>query len=66
MRACCCVLVLAGCAARGDFTMAPDGLAGGTPETIFVGTTRKKEDGAFGFARADEVGFLRYDISGAV
>ena len=57
------VLVLAGCAARGDFTMAPSGLAGGTPETIFVGTTRMKEGEAFDFARAGEPSFLRYDIA---
>jgi esterase/lipase superfamily enzyme len=57
------VLLLGACAARGDFTMAPSGLAGGTPETIFVGTTRMKEDETFAFGRSGEPGFLRYDIA---
>ena len=57
------VLVLAGCAARGDFTMAPSGLAGGTPETIFVGTTRLKEAEGYDFGRSGEPSFLRYDIA---
>lgn len=57
------VLVLAGCAARGDFTMAPDGLVGGTPETIFVGTTRDQDGDAFSFSRSGEPGFLRYDVA---
>lgn len=57
------VLVLAGCAARGDFTMAPSGLAGGTPETIFVGTTRLKDGEGYAFGRSEEPSFLRYDIA---
>ena len=57
------VLMLAGCAARGDFTMAPAGLAGGTPETIFVGTTRMKDGEVYAFGRSGEPGFLRYDIA---
>ncbi|MES2550016.1 MAG: alpha/beta fold hydrolase [Pseudomonadota bacterium] len=57
------VLVLAGCASRGDFTMAPDGLAGGTPETIFVGTTREKDGEAYAFGRSGEPTFLRYDVA---
>jgi esterase/lipase superfamily enzyme len=57
------ILVLTGCAARGDFTMAPNGLAAGTPETIFVGTTRLKEGEAYDFGRSSEPGFLRYDIA---
>jgi esterase/lipase superfamily enzyme len=57
------VLVLAGCAPRGDFTRAPAGLAGGTPETIFVGTSRAADGEAFSFGRSGEPGFLRYDIA---
>lgn len=57
------VLVLAGCAARGDFTMAPEGVAGGTPETIFVGTTREKDGEVFAFGRSGEPSFLRYDVA---
>ena len=57
------VLLLAGCAARGEFTKAPAGLAGGTPETIFVGTTRAKDGDAYAFGRSGEPGFLRYDIA---
>jgi esterase/lipase superfamily enzyme len=56
-------LVLAGCAARGEFVKAPAGLAGGTPETIFVGTTRAMDGETYGFGRSGEPGFLRYDIS---
>lgn len=63
MRKLLIVLVLAGCAARGDFTMAPEGLATGTPETIFVGTTREKDGEAYAFKRAGEPSFLRYDVS---
>ncbi|MCU0903709.1 MAG: alpha/beta fold hydrolase [Tabrizicola sp.] len=65
------VLLLAGCSARGEFTSAPAGLAGGTPETIFVGTTRAdgkaagEADGAegFGFDRSEAASFLRYDVA---
>lgn len=57
------VLILAGCASRGDFTMAPAGLAGGTPETIFVGTTRMKDGEVYAFGRSGEPSFLRYDIA---
>lgn len=63
MRKLLIMLILAGCAARGDFTMAPAGLAGGTPETIFVGTTRMKEGDGFAFGRSGEPSFLRYDIA---
>jgi esterase/lipase superfamily enzyme len=56
-------LVLAGCAARGDFTRAPDGLDGATPEAIFVGTSRAIGEDGFGFDRADQASFLRYDIT---
>ncbi|MBL9051908.1 MAG: alpha/beta fold hydrolase [Tabrizicola sp.] len=57
------LLVLASCAARGEFTRAPAGLAEATPETIFVATSRGAETGGFGFARAEEPSFLRYDVS---
>jgi esterase/lipase superfamily enzyme len=57
------IMMLAGCAARGDFTLAPAGLAGGTPETIFVGTTREKDGEAYAFGRSGEPSFLRYDIA---
>ena len=57
------VLVLASCAARGEFTLAPSGMAGGTPEAIFVGTTRMKDGEAYAFGRSGEPAFLRYDIA---
>ncbi len=75
MRKLLLILVLAGCAARGDFTVAPVGSTRGTPETIFVGTTRAKEptkeparqpvkDGeVYAFGRSVEPGFLRYDVA---
>ncbi len=56
-------LVLAGCAPRGEFTTAPSGLDGATPEAIFVGTTRSAGEDGFGFARSDQANFLRYDIT---
>lgn len=56
------VLILAGCAARGEFTKAPAGLAGGTPETIFVGTSRLEGEQGFGFERSEAASFLRYDV----
>lgn len=43
--------------------MAPAGLAGGTPETIFVGTTRMKDGEVYAFGRSAEPGFLRYDVA---
>ena len=57
------VLLLAGCAARGEFTEAPAALAGGTPETIFVGTTRAEGAEGFGFDRSEATSFLRYDVA---
>jgi esterase/lipase superfamily enzyme len=57
------VLVVAGCAARGEFTMAPEGVTRGTPETIFVGTTRVKDGAVYDFDRSGEPAFLRYDVA---
>lgn len=62
MRKLLMVLVLAGCAARGDFVLAPEGMHTGTPETIFVGTTRAPDGETFGYGRSGEPSFLRYDI----
>ncbi|MFZ1480191.1 MAG: alpha/beta fold hydrolase [Paracoccaceae bacterium] len=64
------VLTLIACAPRGEFIrvdqIAPEKAAlapeSGVRETIFVATTRKAEDGSFGFGRADVASFLRYDI----
>ena len=64
-------LFVLSCSPRGEFMrlddLSPEQVAmapkGGTVETIFVGTTRKKEDGIFGFGRSDGASFLRYDIS---
>jgi esterase/lipase superfamily enzyme len=63
-------LFLVACTPRGDFVLIDDippekaALApeAGVREAIFVGTTRQEEDGVFGFARADQAAFLRYDI----
>ncbi|MBN8629250.1 MAG: alpha/beta fold hydrolase [Rhodobacterales bacterium] len=57
------VLVLAGCAFRGDFTGIPADQVAGTPESIFVGTTRAEGADGFGFERSETPSFLRYDIS---
>lgn len=64
-------LFVLSCSPRGEFMtlaqLSPEQVAlapgGGTTETIFVGTTRKRENGAFGFGRSDGASFLRYDIS---
>lgn len=57
------MLLVTGCAARGDFTQAPAGLDGATPEAIFVGTSRVLDEDGFGIDRADHASFLRYDIT---
>ena len=59
------VLLVAGCAARGDFTLAPAGTGVGTgqPEEIFVATTRAKGPDGFGFERSEAASFLRYEVS---
>jgi esterase/lipase superfamily enzyme len=56
-------LLLVACAPRGSFTPAPSDRAGAVKESIFVGTTRTPDANEFGFGRADELSFLRYDIS---
>lgn len=43
--------------------MAPTGAAVGQPEEIFVATTREDGPLGFGFERANQASFLRYDIS---
>ncbi len=63
-------LLLVACAARGDFTYVKDldperatqAIALGTTEAVFVGTSRRAEDGAFGFGRSETAAFVRYDI----
>ncbi|MFZ1470911.1 MAG: alpha/beta fold hydrolase [Paracoccaceae bacterium] len=63
-------VVMLACSPRGAFVelrdIPPEKAAlaaeAGVRETIFVGTTRKKVDGTFGFGRAEEAAFLRYDI----
>jgi esterase/lipase superfamily enzyme len=57
------MVLVAGCAARGDFTQAPAGLDGGTPEAIFVGTSRELSADGYGIGRSDKAAFLRYDIA---
>lgn len=61
---------LLACSPRGEFVMLKDippekaalAAESGVREAIFVGTTRKQEDGVFGFARSNQAAFLRYDI----
>lgn len=62
MRKLLIVLALAGCATRGEFVRAPEGVTGGSRETIFVGTTRTLDGEIYGFGRSGEPSFLRYDI----
>lgn len=57
------VLALAACSPRGEFTAAPSGAGPAIPEAIFVGTTRLDEADGFGFERADQASFVRYDIA---
>lgn len=56
-------LLIVACAPRGRFTAAPPDRAITAEETIFVGTTRTSETKEFGFGRADDLSFLRFDIS---
>ncbi|MBL9054497.1 MAG: alpha/beta fold hydrolase [Tabrizicola sp.] len=56
-------LFLAGCAARGDFTLAPSATGAGQPEEIFVATSRTEGPDGFGFERSETAYFLRYDVS---
>ena len=63
-------LVLIGCTPRGEFLkldqLPPDKAAltqtEGLREVVFVGTTRTKVNGEFGFKRSEQASFLRYDI----
>jgi esterase/lipase superfamily enzyme len=57
------ISALLACSPRGTFTSAPAGGDTGSPETVFVGTTRLGDEGVFTRDRADEASFLRYDIS---
>ena len=59
----CLVVLIAGCAPRGEFTRAPAGLDGATSEAIFVGTSRMADEKGFGIGRAERASFLRYDIT---
>ncbi len=56
------MVLLAGCTARGDFTPAGGDLSGAIPEAIFVATSRMSENGEFGYDRAEQPSFLRYDV----
>ena len=61
---------LLSCSPRGEFLAVSDippekaaiAPESGVREAVFVATTRKEEEGAYGFGRADEASFLRYDI----
>jgi esterase/lipase superfamily enzyme len=56
-------MLLAACAPRGDFTVAPVERGSASPEAIFVGTSRMGGDEGFTRDRADVTSFVRYDIS---
>ena len=55
-------VLLSACASRGAFTLAPTGARPAASETIFVATTRQAEPTGFGYERANQASFLRYDI----
>lgn len=57
------LLFFIACAPRGTFTQAPPDSGTLTPETVFVGTSRRLEDGSFSRDRADTASFVRYDVS---
>lgn len=61
----CLMLLLAGCAPRGDMVLAPEAAAiAQDTRTIFVGTNRAlTADGRFGPDRGTQTQFLRYDIA---
>lgn len=66
------ILLLIACSPRGEFVMvdqmppekAAAAAASGVREVVFVGTSRKKEEGAtgFGYGRSDAATFLRVDV----
>ncbi|MDQ2065190.1 alpha/beta fold hydrolase [Xinfangfangia sp. CPCC 101601] len=64
-------LVLISCSPRGEFLemdeIPPEKAALASEvavrEVVFVGTTRREEDGVYGFGRDERASFLRYDIS---
>lgn len=64
------LLFLIACSPRGEFLMLADipaekqaeATTSGVREVVFVGTSRKEEDGIFGFGRSEQARFLRYDI----
>ncbi|MCB6177912.1 alpha/beta fold hydrolase [Rhodobacter sp. Har01] len=63
-------LALIACSPRGEFVrldqIPPEKAAtasdAGVREVVFVGTSREKDAGEFGFGRSDTASFLRYDI----
>lgn len=64
------IVALVACSPRGQFTnvsdlspaLAAEAATSGTPEEIFVGTSRLAVDGNFGFGRGTAATFLRYDV----
>jgi esterase/lipase superfamily enzyme len=64
------VMLLVGCSQRGAFVrldeLPPETAAlassSGVREVVFVGTTRRIENGEFGFGREERASFHRYDI----
>jgi esterase/lipase superfamily enzyme len=56
---------LAGCAARGTLTLAPEAVGAGAVEPIYVATVRPRDGGpnAFGPGRARALGFARFEVS---
>ena len=58
------VLVLTACAPRHSLQPLPPGAAAGSVRNIYVATTRAAEvDGSFGRSRADDLDYLRIDVS---
>ena len=55
---------LSGCVDRTVTEVLPSAVNVGTPETIFVSTTRAREaDGTYGFRRGESLGFLETTVS---
>lgn len=60
------IVLIAACTPRGDVVVAPEAAAIGSPQVIFIGTTRQRDGSAGGFGserQRDTVTFARYTVS---
>ncbi|MEP4196264.1 MAG: alpha/beta fold hydrolase [Aliishimia sp.] len=58
-----CLSILAACADRIDAPILPEATQIGTPISIYVGTTRLKENGVYGIGRSPQLTFMNLTVS---